>query len=47
MQPDEAVVRRAVEEGLPLFAAAASTFEIAGQLYALGVRGASPAAGKA
>ncbi|MCK7489206.1 MAG: hypothetical protein MZU79_02370 [Anaerotruncus sp.] len=33
----------AVEEGLPLFAAADSTFEIAGQLYALGVRGASDA----
>lgn len=40
MQPDEAVVKRAVEEGLPLFAASASTFEVAGQLYALGVRGA-------
>ncbi len=44
MQPDEAVVSRAVEEGLPLFAAAASTFEIAGQLYVLGVRGAPGAA---
>ena len=39
MQPEEAVVRRAVEEGLPLFAASASTFEVAGQLYALGLRG--------
>jgi predicted transcriptional regulator len=55
MQPDETVVRKAMEEGLPLFAAAASTFEIAGELYALGVRGApagarpeqSPAQGKA
>ena len=46
MQPDEAVVTRAIEEGLPLFAAAASTFEIAGQLYVLGVRGA-PAIGRA
>jgi hypothetical protein len=44
MQPDEQVVRKAVEEGLPLFAAAASTFEIAGQLYLLGVRGAPGAA---
>jgi predicted transcriptional regulator len=44
MQPDETVVKRAVEEGLPLFAASSSTFEIAGQLYALGVRGA-PASG--
>jgi len=44
MQPEEAVVARAVEEGLPLFAAAASTFEVAGQLYALGVRGAPGAA---
>ena len=40
MQPEETVVKRAIEEGLPLFAAAASTFEVAGQLYALGVRGA-------
>jgi predicted transcriptional regulator len=40
MQPDETVVSRAVEEGLPMFAAAASTFEVAGQLYTLGVRGA-------
>ena len=48
MQPDEAVVQRAIEENLPLFAAAASTFEIAGQLYVLGVRGApASAAGKA
>jgi predicted transcriptional regulator len=54
IQPDEPVVRKAIEEGLPLFAAAASTFEIAGELYALGVRGApgaraaqSPAPGEA
>jgi predicted transcriptional regulator len=46
MQPDEAVVTRAIEENLPLFAASASTFEIAGQLYVLGVRGA-PATGAA
>jgi predicted transcriptional regulator len=46
MQPDEAVVNRAIEESLPLFVAAASTFEIAGQLYTLGVRGA-PASGRA
>ena len=43
MQPDEAVVTRALEENLPLFAASASTFEIAGQLYVLGVRGARAA----
>ena len=47
MQPDEAVVTRAIEENLPLFAASASTFEIAGQLYVLGVRGAPAAQGKA
>ncbi len=39
MQPEEPVVRRATEEGLPLFAASASTFAVAGQLYALGLRG--------
>lgn len=44
MRPEEAVVRRAVEEGLPLFTASASTFEAAGRLYALGVRGAPGAA---
>ena len=47
MQPDEAVVTRAIEENRPLFAASASTFEIAGQLYVLGVRGAPAAQGKA
>jgi hypothetical protein len=38
-RPDEAVRAKAVEEQMPLYAAGASTFEVAGQLYALGLRG--------
>ena len=39
MAPDEAVRARAAEEKLPLFSTAASTFDTAGRLYALGLRG--------
>ncbi len=39
MAPDEAVRARAVEESLPLFATAESTFDAAGRLYAMGLRG--------
>ncbi len=39
MRPDEAVRRKAVDEGLPLLASMDSTFEVAGRLYALGLRG--------
>jgi predicted transcriptional regulator len=39
MKPDEAVRERAVAEGLPLFATSQSTFDVAGRLYALGLRG--------
>ncbi len=38
MVPEEAVRQKAVAEGLPLFAARRSTFEVAGRLYALGLR---------
>ena len=41
MVPEEAVRQKAVAERLPLFAARQSTFEVAGRLYALGVRGCS------
>lgn len=37
--PDEAVRARAVAEGLPLFATEEATFDVAGKLYALGLRG--------
>ena len=37
--PDEAVVKKATEEGIWLYAAKDSTFDIVGQLYALGLRG--------
>jgi predicted transcriptional regulator len=37
--PDEAVRHRAAAEGLPLFATKQSTFDTAGKLYALGIRG--------
>jgi hypothetical protein len=39
MQPDEAVRARAVEENLPLFATPESTFDAAGKLYGMGLRG--------
>ena len=39
MVPEEAVRERAMAEGLPLFATKQSTFDTAGKLYALGIRG--------
>jgi len=39
LEPEEAVRAKAREEGLPLFATRLSTFDLAGQLYALGIRG--------
>lgn len=39
MAPEESVRARAAEEGLPLFTTAASTFDVAGRLHALGLRG--------
>ena len=39
MKPDESVRLRAVQEGLPLLATAQSTFDAAGRLYTLGLRG--------
>lgn len=39
MEPDEAVRARAVEEKLPLFSTAASTFDTAGRLFSMGLRG--------
>jgi hypothetical protein len=39
MEPDEAVRNRATLEKLSLFSSNESTFDIAGQLYALGLRG--------
>jgi predicted transcriptional regulator len=39
MVPDEAVKARAADENLPLFSTAASTFDTAGRLYAMGLRG--------
>ena len=38
-EPEEPVRRKAVEEGVQLYASAASGFDIVGQLYALGLRG--------
>ncbi len=40
MKPADAVVQKAREEKLALFATADSTFDAAGKLYGLGVRGA-------
>jgi predicted transcriptional regulator len=39
MEPDEAVRAKAREEGLPLLGTAEQTFDVAGKLYALGLRG--------
>jgi hypothetical protein len=39
MRPDAAVTAKAGEEGLALFATTACTFDAAGGLYALGLRG--------
>ena len=39
MVPEEAVRQRAIAEGIPLFATKLSTFDTAGKLYALGIRG--------
>ncbi|UCF99828.1 MAG: hypothetical protein JSV89_09885 [Spirochaetaceae bacterium] len=41
MVPEQAVIDKAVEEGIPLFATGESTFDAAGRLYALGIRGAA------
>ena len=38
-QPEDDVVERAAEEGLALFGSKADTFELAGRLYELGLRG--------
>ncbi len=39
MKPDDAVTAKAVEEKLRLYSTADSTFDAAGRLYALGLRG--------
>jgi hypothetical protein len=39
MRPEEAARKRAVEEGLPLLCASETTFDTAGKLYQLGLRG--------
>ena len=39
--PDETVRKKAVEEKIPLYSCASSTFDVAGRLYELGLRGAA------
>jgi len=39
MLPDEAVRAKAAEQKLPLYSTPASTFDTAGRLYAMGLRG--------
>ena len=41
MRPDDAVRAKAAEEKLALFTTPAATFETAGRMYALGIRGAN------
>ena len=38
-RPEDDVIERAAEEGLALFGSKADTFELAGRLYELGLRG--------
>ena len=38
-QPETEVIAKAAEEGIALFVSAADTFELAGRLYQLGIRG--------
>ncbi len=40
-RPDDDVVERAAEEGLVLLGSKADTFELAGRLYQLGLRGSA------
>jgi predicted transcriptional regulator len=37
--PEETTLRKAQEEGVPLMVSPCSTFEVAGRLYMLGIRG--------
>lgn len=39
--PDDDIVEKAAEEGLSLYGSPADTFEIAGRLHELGIRGSS------
>ncbi len=41
-RPEAPTRRKALEEGLPLLAAKDSTFDLAGRLFALGLRGREP-----
>jgi hypothetical protein len=45
MRPDDSVRLKAVKEGILLLATTLSTFDAAGQLYALGLRGRGQAQG--
>ena len=38
-RPESAILERAVEEGIPLYASEETVFNLAGRLYALGLRG--------
>lgn len=38
-RPEEEVRRRAIQEGIRLYSSAESAFDVAGRLYALGLRG--------
>lgn len=40
-QPEEATVRKAEEEGLPILVSERSAFEVVGRLYSMGITGAT------
>lgn len=46
MKPDDAVMSKAVEEKLRLYASQEPSFDVAGKLYALGLRGGRPERGR-
>jgi hypothetical protein len=37
--PDDTVIKKAIEEGVPLYVSDLCSFDLVGQLYALGIRG--------
>jgi predicted transcriptional regulator len=38
-EPEDATLRKAQAEGIPLMVSSLSTFEVAGRLYAMGIKG--------
>ncbi len=41
-RPDDGMLRKAVEQGIPLYGSSRTTFDLVGALYDLGLRGGRP-----